>query len=575
LTPARRPTEQFADRLENIRLQMRQIGTGELVDVAVSPDGRTLYAAIGAGGGGGNQPGAILPINIDLYTDADAVASGLQSDLQQYLATGELRRLTDSGGQPIGDEPSLVSVNPDGGEVYLAHGGYAQIIGAPNFFVALAEAIVGTNRYTHLTDPNLLGSGAAGIILEEDKTFLRGSGVTVLDAPGFVGAFGAGHARPGTLGSQDGFFPSEVVFGWQPPAENHGLIVNQVSHPAVYAKEPRGMAIRPNDGKRALLAFGLTGNIGVLDAGTQTAFPLAPPPRPGLFTGLVAVTPSVHFDASLVPDRGAFTLTEGTNVVSPETALQNTGPIVYAQNGKFGVAVHKGTRPPGEEVHGTVPDFEHNESVRQRLLDAGFKIQPGNHCGQDPFGKTVCAGEDYRARQGGGAVTIINDEAISDQLRVNAPASPADRPFYTSLALNDPQEQLFKYQVEGGQPSQFNSPAGVAVQPFVVLETPRFGDQISETTTFLVRLQDQNASGLRFRIVREPDGPGEEEIPGRRLSINFSFEHLTFDQLFENPPLVPPNGTSPHRPSGRYRIEVTLTSATGDISSTSVVVTLP
>ena len=49
----------------------------------VSTDGKTLYIVVQTGAGGGAQPGFVVPVNVDLYSDA-RTADGLQSNLSPY-----------------------------------------------------------------------------------------------------------------------------------------------------------------------------------------------------------------------------------------------------------------------------------------------------------------------------------------------------------------------------------------------------------------------------------------------------------------------------------------------------------
>jgi hypothetical protein len=79
----------LADRLNALR-GIAAVGVNgragtQISSLALSPDGRRLYAAVSTGGGGGMQPGFVMPIDVDLYTDAEPDVFGLQSDLTRYM----------------------------------------------------------------------------------------------------------------------------------------------------------------------------------------------------------------------------------------------------------------------------------------------------------------------------------------------------------------------------------------------------------------------------------------------------------------------------------------------------------
>jgi len=171
-------TDLLSDRLARIAAALGGAGLGgvpipvapgislelrSIVSLALAPDGKTLYAAIDSGQGGGRQPGVILPIHVDLYTDKEPGTPGLQSDLAQYLALGfPLQRFAsmyDRLNDPLdlwaGDEPKAVTVSPDGKYVYLINGGV-------NYFQGLTPEPLDTGRYLNLFFAQAAGAASLG-----------------------------------------------------------------------------------------------------------------------------------------------------------------------------------------------------------------------------------------------------------------------------------------------------------------------------------------------------------------------------------------------------------------------------
>ena len=560
--PALRPLESLNARLNQIT---SEIGRGELNDLTISADGRTLYAVISSYNGIAERA-AILPINIDLYTDGNPSAA-LQSDLTAFLVAGP-RRLVETSGRPAEVEPSDIVVNPATGHVYVSDGGWRNYLGNPGFSDSFS-------RYTPLVNAQLTGagSGTAGSLEFEQAADLLDDrardGFTLLDAPGFFTSY-APDATPGRLGSLNGQFPSEIVFGWKPPAANGGRVVNQFNFKEIYAKRPAAMAMHPK-GDRALVTFGQTANFGVLDLTAQAFFPNAPPTTNGLFTGLAAVTESIPLDPHLWPRRGVVTLANGARMPSRDEALLFPSAIKYAQNGRFAVAVHRGLRPPGPASI-RMPNFSTNTAASQELQTNGFVIAPGASSGLDPDGVTVTENTDYFGDRGGGAITIIDDLAVADDLTNAAQPTVGSRLWFSLRpvcrtaadlpqrgCVEQPFEHLFDYNATGSA-QQFDRPIDVAIQPFVAIETPSFGDEVFLKTPVLVRWRDTRGTEVKVTVTDLTGGGTEPPVPVP-ASPDRPFATVTFGSLFQVAPT-----------SGRlYRIEATLVNANGDaISSTSI-----
>ena len=560
--PALQPLESLNARLNQISIE---IGRGELNDLTVSADGRTLYAVISSYNGIAERA-AILPINIDLYKDGSPSA-GVQSDLTAFLVPGP-RRLVETSGRPAEVEPSDIVANPATGHVYVSDGGWREYIGNPGFFDSYS-------RYTPLLNAQLTGagSGTAGSLEFEQSADLLDDrardGFTLLDAPGFFTSF-APDATPGRLGSLNGQFPSEIVFGWKPPAADGGRVVNQFNFREIYAKRPAAIAMHPK-GDRALVAFGQTANFGVLDVTAQALFPSATPATNGLFTGLAAVTESIPLDPHLWPRRGVVTLANGGRMPSRDEALLFPSAIKYAQNGRFAVAVHRGIRPPGPASI-RMPNFSTNTANSQELQTNGFVIAPGASSGLDPDGVTVTENTDYVGDRGGGAITIIDDLAVADDLTNAAQPTVGGRLWFSLRpvcrtaanlpkrgCVEQPFERLFDYNATG-TPLQFDRPIDVAIQPFVAIETPYFGDEVFLKTAVLVRWRDTRGTEVKVTVTDLTGGGTEAPVPVP-ASADGPFATIAFGSLFQGAPT----------PGRLYRIEATLFKADGEpISSTSI-----
>jgi hypothetical protein len=487
----------------------------------MSADGRTLFAAVQTGHGGGSQPGFVLPINVDLYVDPSI-------QLDDYFTCGTPQSMGALGTFLRGDEPSDIAASPDGKEVYLVNGGV-------DAFAGVQTGTFDLTPYVPVLSGGLLGAvaGATGGVLGltatleafqtlqsntynqllQDLKVQSDSGITLISAPGVTGAFDANHV--GEISPPTWAFPSEVVFGWNPPADNGGRIVNQFSFPNVFAKRPFGIAVSPQS-TRGLVSFFQTGNFGILDLGTQHQF--SSPSMSGvsndLFKGIVAVTPSLKLDSHLWPSRGAFTAA-GITVPSPDEALLYPGPIEYAQNGRFAVGVHTGNSPP-QTIDAVLPDLANDNLARLRLNEIGFNIPAGSDIGTDPNGVPVASFQPYQFSRGGGAVTIIHDDRVSAALTANANLTVAGnngtaRPYYTQNPIcatpdselprcaDDVFTQVFDYPGAIGS-VPFYRPRGVAIQPFVAFESPRFSDQVSQKTTVRVRWRHPAASRVSVEV---------------------------------------------------------------------------
>ena len=338
-------------------------GAGALLSaLTISPDGRTLFAAVHSGGGSGQQPGGVLAIDVDLYTDVEPDIPGLQPNLASYFTSISPRMLmpTAPGGRSTseGNEPSAIAVSADGSHLYLINGGM-------DSFTAVSGTDLDLKKFYLLVGGPIMalsaagGSGLMGAMLSlatfdqvapqlyeemrRDVRDIAAGGVTLLAAPGFTGTFNAVRSAPAS-GSNSSFYPGDVVFGWNRRCRG-GLVINQIRFPEVFAKRPIGISqpsrrtVRSSPTSRlATSAF----SIWVRSrSGRRPDMPsrLTPSPgnrrhtRPATRRTPVAEARRVRF-----PRRH--------RVPSPDESLLYPGPIEYAQNGNFAVAVHTGTKPP-------------------------------------------------------------------------------------------------------------------------------------------------------------------------------------------------------------------------------------
>ncbi len=604
-TPALTPAESLADRLaaltDVVPLANFQGGAGipqrSFGDLALSPDGRTLYIAVKTGSGPGLQQGFVLQVNVDLYRDARPLAPGLNSRLDQFL-----RPITamgsDAGRTPFGgDEPSAVAASPDGQHVYLVNGGLQE-------FVTLLPDTLDLTPYEQVANSLLIGAqiGTAGLaglssnlvafkelqsnLYNEmllDLKVQANSGRTLINAAGVTDVF-----RPGLPPIHQWLFPSEIGFGWNPPAANGGRIVNQFRFANVFAKRPFGMSIRP-DGQRAIVPYFATGNFGVMDLPSQDFFrnPNADGLPATIFQGVVGVTPAVRLDNHLWPRRGAYTSGDSVFVPSPDESLLFPGPIEYAQNGRFTAAIHTGVNRP-RVVAARLPDFANNNEARLSLNNIGFSIAAGASSGTDPDGNPVSSFEPHLFHRGGGALTVLHDNRISNDLtsHVGIPVlSPSGdiRPYFSQHPVCqafDPDVQgcatdvftrHFEYSAAGNA-TRFSRPRGVSIQPFVSIESPRFGDHVLQTTP--VRFRWRDARGHRVRITVHDLGTPTASLPApvlinpvERLLTATERQLQTFGRTFVSLFAGGPRPVAGHN----YRITFTLFTSTGaELSATSI-----
>jgi hypothetical protein len=534
------PPVSLAERLAAIRTAVVSGGgygtpatTGPL---AVSADGRTLYLACRTGTGTGQQRGFVIALDIDTTRDLDPATPDLEPDLSAFLSIRHVFRPDD--GQPTrsldGDEPSDIAVDPTGRHLYLTHGGadgFIAVSGVDEDLLRLRSlALIGflgalqvgglgglLGLATTMTVANVTLAATLNdlALLEKAKTQ---TGQTILSAPGVTAVF---DATPGAgPPEQQWYFTSSVNFGWN-PATSGTRLIDQFTFGQVYAARPSGIAIHPR-GQRALMAFSQTGNFGVLDLTSQAAFgnTAAPGAPATAFRGVVGVTPALRLDNHLWPRRGAFDVPiagGSRQVESPDTALLFPGPIVYAQNGRFAAAVHTGAGVPGE-VTVTMPDFSVDNTLRLRLTELGFDIAPGAASGTNARGETITVGQPFTFVRGGGALSIIDNRAIDTNLSVFAALPVPDglggtRPYHTvrpvcrvpspdvPACTEDVVRHVFAVEFADSRRRDLARPRGVAIDPFVWIEAPRWGDHLQSGTAIVVAWRDFRAARLRIRVL--------------------------------------------------------------------------
>ncbi len=595
----------FADALQRLRTRMR-VGILvnqdpsaaffvakpllELVNLALAPDGRTLYVSARTGIGSGNQPGALISLDVDLYRDREPQRVGLQADLSSYFSLGSVETQSDPTADAVGvgqgDEPEAVAVSPDGKHVYLLNPGVKRFSGVPpdEFDAASWTALLGASMLL-LVNP---GAGIIGLMVgmsafftinsNQQTDLLRAyreefnSGVTLLAAPGFTGVFST---SPGL--EREWLFPADVIRGWNPSHAGQSLpqgatfslgggrLVNHrsVLH-EVYARRPKDMAIRP-DGKRAIVGFFQTGNFGILDLETQRLFATNPPSAPApfpfyadpdrrpassAFHDLVAVTPSLRLDSHLWPELGLIVGTRISGpsagllfaIPSPQEALLFVHDVEYSQSGRFAVATHSGGSTVGP-VTGVVPGFVDPQSglnfepgARLALSNLGYQILSGGVARlMGPGGAVlheVTANTAATFERGGGAITILDDRVISQELTANAArtvdvgdpvVNPIPRAHYSTFPLRGATTTFLDYDTTAAQGNRFHKPRGVAIQPLIFFESPGFGDHVVATTEIQLGWRDARARSILVRVfdlddlVPDPADPGSFELVPREL----------------------------------------------------------
>ncbi len=356
------------------------------------------------------QPGGVVAIDVNLYRDASPNSFGLQTDLSNYLVIdGATFAMADAGPVGRGDEPSAVAVSRDNRHVYLFNGGYSHIegLGVEGLHLADYTQLVGGAIFhdaTALSSGGLAGtmsainsannsSSARYSQLERELRRLAMGGIALMVAPGFTGTFDTANGN-----QQNWLFPSNVLTGWNASFDapivqdsDSGLVVSQFTMPEIFSVRPMAVAMKPRgpqgpENRRALVAFGYTGNFGVLDLDAQTAFGNASPPNASIaslpsdmFHAFVGVTPALRIGPHAWPERGVFRSHGSTlSVPSPDEALLNATDLEYAQNGKFAVATHAGKDIPSVGTY-NVPDFVNDIfGAREPLLELGFIYNGGD-----------------------------------------------------------------------------------------------------------------------------------------------------------------------------------------------------
>jgi hypothetical protein len=471
-------------RLRQRQTEIRQHLTNGISGLAVSQDGRTLYVATVIGQGR-DARSAIVPIDIDLYSDAEPSVSGLQSDLSRYLTVRGAVKMSNTGfGGRTTDQPKDVAISADGQYAYLLHGAatYSSVnTESPEILEIIHQMAFtfGFHGGYNAVVRDIVGPVLWGRMQEAANEALK-AGVVLVNSPGTMGVFSIGPNQSAQL--QD-VFATTMVLGSRRP------IVQTLEE--IYAKRPFAVAIRPNvPGKagqtqqpRALVAFFQTGNFGVLDQATQGSFHRDPEPPPGAFKGYIGKTTNIPLDKHLWP------------LCPEDLALMYPIAVEYAQNGRFAVGAHSGT-------------FGH----------------PAEPCNSEP--------EPDIAALNRGAISIIDDWAISDDLgphvtqtrQFDAEDSQSITSYYSLNPIcrehivgtdrpllrrdlraacapgKDVVTHVYEYGASGPR-TTFHRPRGIAIQPFVTIDSPRFGDHVALTTAIQVRWRDPRATAWTLELL--------------------------------------------------------------------------
>jgi hypothetical protein len=415
-----------------MRSAIRDVG-GRIVGLEVSADNRTLYVLVQSAAASSQQPGLLLEVDIALDRDRDPSTDALEPDLSNFFTLeNDPPRLTGH------DEPGYLAASPDGKHLYVTNGGVQQFIAVlPNQPAPEVTLDVYAANMTSVPQVNSVQSQVA-----------RRTGYTQLLAAGIIQAFSVDGTQPTREAWR---FPSELSFSWTPTRID---ISDQFHRAKVNAELPAGLAFRP-DGNRALVAFGQTGNFGVLDTVADQIQPRAAPP--GIFNGLVAVTPSLTLDNYLVPP-------------AEEETRWFPSKIVYAQNGRFAVASHKG------RVRGAIT-----------ILD------------DDAISEDLARFVSASTSEGSVTVPVFRNVELC-QARNSAP-SPCARDVFRTLTSYD----------DAGHDTPLGVPRDVAIQPFVNFSYPAFADWIKDPSPVIVTWRDPRAARLLVRIF----DLGSTVIPGQ------------------------------------------------------------
>jgi PKD repeat protein len=440
------------------------------------------------------------------------VSLDIDSNQNTPLVEVDLSNFFALKGQVIGhDEPSGVAVRPDS-----ATGPVYVTNGGVLAFAAVIQDITGIFGAFSVFASNTFSVPLIDAVVTD---LARRGSYTQLLAAGRVQAFEVG---AGSLGGELWSFSSELSSGWTPTLP---VVSDQFIRRRVNSERTFGMTFR-FDGQRALVPFFQTGNFGVLDLDFQASLPVTAPA--GVFKGLVAVTPSLKLDPFLWPPA------------DEEPRLYPTS-LSYAQNGRFAAAAHVG------------------------------------------------------AGNGAGALTVLDDSFITDDLTVNVkrtvtnPESPilgdpvpyfAARPLCGARASEDDLDCLvdvFKttteYAVAGGS-SSFTRPRGLAIQPFLAITRPQFGERVRKGNALMFEWRDGRATRYRFTIFDQGNVffgtslPGTVVVPQTSVTLtpqerNKQFVAQTLEHLFAT-------GSAP-QDNHRYRIEVRLETATGGLLGREIV----
>jgi hypothetical protein len=569
---AQQYNDRILERLEDLERLVLNSGVGPLVSgggsitsLDLSPDGRTLVVLINTGRGNYSQPGFVIAVDVDLYHDADPGTRGLQSALGQYLALRPQAGVQQAT-RPASDEPSDLAVSPDGRWLYVVNDGAEEY--SPAGFDPLT-----LNAFAHRVYLDASGNTQVDPNLEVSIRSDLADGAVLVNSTGMIDVFGL----PG-LGQASLRYQSDVNYGWLPSAASGGLVMSPMRFGPVFSKLPTSIAVRP-DGMRALVSYSLTGNFGLLDRALQEKFSANSPARTGRegpFTGVIGVTPAIQLDKTLWPSRGSFETAAGP-VPSPDERLAYAGQIEYAQGGRFAAAVHTGKRLP-DVFNIRVPDFSTNERVRRALVELGFDITPGATTGTNPAtGETVTALGELTIHRGGGAVSIINDSAITEDGTTHAgttePNNGVQRPYYALYPIcavrgtgaeptceRSAVTSLYDYVGFDGTTTPFSRPVGLSIAPILQVLGPRFGDEVRDSTNIRLAWSGQSITRLEFALVDLDDaGPAHESSVIGDLESPYVER---FDSLLSGAP-----GTPGHR----YRLTVkAFTSGQSLISTESI-----
>jgi len=485
---------------------------GHVVALEMSRDGRRLLVLVGNGAGSGVQPGAIVTVNVDLFKQIPS--AGTPGGLTNYLKPdGPV--LVQTRTTPGSDEPFGMALSANGEQLYVANGGVLAF-GPPNQTTTARQVYAFTlarQSSVAAVDPNLV---------DNIETQLD-AGATILNAPGVIDVVQTNQTTPGsgvrpaqtpTTSDRQGFI-SDVNTAWKPSATEGGAVISPLKFGAVYAKRPAGIAVRPFGG-RAIVPYFQTGNFGVLDSDSQPKFAGAPPAGP--FVGVAGVTEAVQLDANLWPSRGVF-LTEDGLIESPDERLLFPSEIHYSQNGEFAAAIHTGARP-FRQFTTLLPPF--TEKVRRALTQLGFTLTSSGQAAIEPdTQRVVQENSTLTIERGGGAVSFINDRALTLDLRAHAGVKVpsivdgVQRSYYSQYpvcavgpppGVNDNCQlsavtTIFDYpSLSGTGTTAFYRPTSLAITAPLMLSAPLFGDAVTDASPIHVSWSNAAINELEYSI---------------------------------------------------------------------------